>query len=160
MRVSILIVGIIILFAFIAKAPFTSQRTLEKSRTPTELIEKSSSLSLHIESSTTEEMISLSSPSSEPAQATTATTTTVEKVVRTYTEDTLREYDGQNMDLPIYIAFEGNVYDVTAGKEFYQPGGKYHFLAGTDGTNLLKMFGGDLIKKKYPIIGTYSQKPQ
>lgn len=73
----------------------------------------------------------------------------------TYTKETLAQYDGTDPDLPIYIAFEGNVYDVTSGKKFYEPGGAYHFLAGTDGTLLLRTFGGDLIKQKYSVVGTY-----
>ena len=73
-----------------------------------------------------------------------------------YTQETLARYDGTDTSLPIYIAFEGNVYDVTAGKKFYEPGGAYHFLAGTDGTTLLLIAGGETIKKKYPIVGTFA----
>ena len=73
----------------------------------------------------------------------------------TYTKETLAAYDGTNPDLPIYLAFDGDVYDVTAGRKFYEPGGAYHFLAGTDGTLLLRTFGGDLIKEKYSVVGTY-----
>lgn len=83
------------------------------------------------------------------------TPTTQEITLPTYTKETLAQYDGENPDRPIYIAFEGNVYDVTAGKKFYEPGGAYHFLAGTDGTLLLRTFGGDLIKQKYPVVGSY-----
>lgn len=75
--------------------------------------------------------------------------------IPTFTKDTLAIYDGTNLDLPIYIAFDGDVYDVTAGRKFYEAGGMYHFLAGTDGTTLLKTFGGDLIKEKYKVVGKY-----
>lgn len=73
----------------------------------------------------------------------------------TYTKETLAAYDGTNPELPIYLAFDGDVYDVTAGRKFYEPGGAYHFLAGTDGTVLLRTFGGDLIKEKYSVVGIY-----
>lgn len=72
-----------------------------------------------------------------------------------FTSETLAQYDGTNPELPIYIAFSGDVYDVTPGRKFYEPGGMYHFLAGSDGTTLLKTFGGDLIKQKYKVIGVY-----
>ncbi len=78
-----------------------------------------------------------------------------EPTLPSYTKETLLLYNGQNLDLPIYIALEGDVYDVTAGRKFYAPGGAYHFLAGTDGTILLRTFGADLIRKKYPIVGKY-----
>ena len=73
-----------------------------------------------------------------------------------FTAATLATFNGEDSSLPIYIAFEGNVYDVTGGRKFYGADGHYHFLAGTDGTKLLKIFGGSTIKKKYPVVGTFS----
>lgn len=35
----------------------------------------------------------------------------------------LAEYDGQDPSKPLYIAVRGQIYDVTAGKTFYGPGG-------------------------------------
>jgi predicted heme/steroid binding protein len=72
-----------------------------------------------------------------------------------FTKESLAQYDGTDTSLPIYVAFEGSVYDVTEGKRFYAPGGAYHFLAGTDGTPMLRIAGGGIIKEKYPIVGTY-----
>ncbi len=72
-----------------------------------------------------------------------------------FTKESLARYDGTDASLPIYLAFEGNVYDVTEGKRFYEPGGAYDFLAGTDGTTMLRIAGGGIIKKKYPVVGTY-----
>lgn len=89
---------------------------------------------------------------SEPAPAPAA-----EPALPTFTKKTLSRYDGTDPELPIYLALEGKVYDVTAGAEFYEPGGPYDYLAGTDGTTLLKLFGGDLIKEKYPVIGVYQK---
>ncbi|MCR4285709.1 MAG: hypothetical protein NUW00_02310 [Candidatus Kaiserbacteria bacterium] len=73
-----------------------------------------------------------------------------------YTTASLAQFNGEDPTLPIYIAFDGDVYDVSSGRKFYGPEGTYHFLAGSDGTSLLKIMGGDIIKKKYPVIGTFS----
>lgn len=73
-----------------------------------------------------------------------------------FTADSLAKYNGEDSSLPIYVAFDGNVYDVTEGKKFYGPDGHYNFLAGTDGTKLLRFFGGSIIEKKYPVVGTFS----
>ena len=64
----------------------------------------------------------------------------------------LKAYDGTKPGQPIYIGFEGLVYNVTAGKKYYQAGGSYHFLAGKDSTADLRIVGGDIIKKKYPVV--------
>lgn len=65
----------------------------------------------------------------------------------------LKKYDGTDPNLPIYLAYNGDVYDVTAGKEFYVLGGAYHDLAGKDSTKELNFAGGGIIKIKYKIIG-------
>lgn len=41
-------------------------------------------------------------------------------------------YNGTDPSLPIYLAVDGLVFDVTAGKPIYGPGGSYSKLAGTD----------------------------
>ena len=69
----------------------------------------------------------------------------------------LKAYDGTKSGKPIYLGFEGLVYDVTAGKEFYQIGGTYHFLAGKDSTADLRLIGGDIIKRKYPVVAELVQ---
>jgi len=74
-----------------------------------------------------------------------------------FTKESLVQYNGTDPSLPIYIAFEGTVYDVTEGKRFYEPGGAYDFLAGTDGTTMLRIAGGSTIKAKYPVVGTYAE---
>ena len=79
------------------------------------------------------------------------------KALPAFTEESLARYDGNDPSLPIYIALEGSVYDVSSGAKFYAIDGDYNFLAGTDGTMLLKIVGGDIIKKKYPVIGTYTK---
>ncbi|MBI5817263.1 MAG: cytochrome B5 [Candidatus Yonathbacteria bacterium] len=75
-----------------------------------------------------------------------------------YTALSLARYDGTNEKLPIYIALDGYVYDVTPGKEFYIPGGAYHSIAGKDGSSELHSFGGNIIKEKYKIVGVFLDK--
>jgi len=50
------------------------------------------------------------------------------------TDDQLLAYDGTDPSKPIYLALNGSIYDVTAGRHFYGPGGSYHFFAGRDAT--------------------------
>ncbi len=70
----------------------------------------------------------------------------------------LAPFDGTNPDKPIYIGLDGYVYDVTAGgKEFYVTGASYHYLAGRDSSKELDLIGGDIIKRKYPIVGVLVQ---
>ncbi|TVY35004.1 Cytochrome P450 regulator [Lachnellula subtilissima] len=49
-----------------------------------------------------------------------------------YTDADLARYDGSNPDLPILLAINGTIYDVSAGRKFYGPGGSYSFFAGAD----------------------------
>ncbi|TSA45264.1 cytochrome b5 domain-containing protein [bacterium] len=72
---------------------------------------------------------------------------------RVFSAADLQKFNGNDPNLPIYIGYEGYVYDVSAGRNFYQAGAAYHFLAGKDSTTELHIFGGDIIKRKYPIIG-------
>ncbi|KAF2124727.1 cytochrome b5, partial [Dothidotthia symphoricarpi CBS 119687] len=48
------------------------------------------------------------------------------------TDADLAKYDGTNPTLPIYLALNGTIYDVSAGRSTYGPGGSYHFFAGRD----------------------------
>ncbi|KAI8967724.1 cytochrome b5-like heme/steroid binding domain-containing protein, partial [Mycotypha africana] len=50
----------------------------------------------------------------------------------TFTEKELAFYDGSDPTKPIYLAIDGNVYDVTKGAGWYGPGGSYHHFAGKD----------------------------
>lgn len=76
-----------------------------------------------------------------------------------YTVATLAKYNGETSGLPIYIALDGYVYDVTVGKSFYVPGGTYHSIAGKDASRDLHIFGGDIIKNKYPVVGIFMVSP-
>ncbi|KAI5306990.1 hypothetical protein KEM56_005825 [Ascosphaera pollenicola] len=53
------------------------------------------------------------------------------KVFHVYTPTTLLPFNGEH-DAPVYLAVRGKVYDVTAGKNFYGPGGPYVNFAGRD----------------------------
>jgi predicted heme/steroid binding protein len=68
------------------------------------------------------------------------------------TIEELKKHDGSDPTKSIYLAYEGNIYDVTAGKEYYQVGGVYHFLAGKDSTDDLNFAGGAIVKSKYKIV--------
>ncbi|KAF9268303.1 cytochrome b5 [Marasmius fiardii PR-910] len=50
---------------------------------------------------------------------------------RLFSERVLAEFDGRVPGRPIYLAIDGDVYDVTKGKS-YQPGGSYAIMAGVD----------------------------
>lgn len=77
----------------------------------------------------------------------------VEAPLTQFTASDLKKYDGSDSNLPIYLALNGDVYDVTEGKEFYQTSGPYHYLAGRDSSSELNLIGGSIIKSKYPVIG-------
>ncbi|MDD2823210.1 MAG: cytochrome b5 domain-containing protein [Candidatus Daviesbacteria bacterium] len=72
-----------------------------------------------------------------------------------YTASDLLNFNGVDPSKPILLALDGLVYDVTPGKEFYEVGGDYHDLAGKDSSALLHIAGGDIIKRKYKVIGIY-----
>ncbi len=48
------------------------------------------------------------------------------------TLDELAAYDGADESKPIYLSINGSIYDVTAGRRIYGPGGSYHWFAGVD----------------------------
>ncbi|KAI0921983.1 hypothetical protein AcW1_004184 [Taiwanofungus camphoratus] len=51
---------------------------------------------------------------------------------RLFSERMLATFDGSNELKPIYLAIDGDVYDVSANRATYGPGGAYHMLAGKD----------------------------
>ncbi|KAK6927668.1 Cytochrome b5-like heme/steroid binding domain [Dillenia turbinata] len=54
-----------------------------------------------------------------------------------FTGQDLRSYNGSDSSKPIYIAIKGRVFDVSAGKSFYGPGGAYAMFAGRDASRAL-----------------------
>ncbi|KAK6201675.1 cytochrome b5-like heme/steroid binding domain-containing protein [Scheffersomyces amazonensis] len=49
-----------------------------------------------------------------------------------FTTEELSIYNGSNIKLPIYVAVNGSVYDVTSSPAIYGPKGTYHKLSGKD----------------------------
>ena len=89
-------------------------------------------------------------------QPKTIVSTTQKQNLPSFSRSELSRYNGTNPDEPIFIGLDGYVYDVTLGKEYYITGGAYHDIAGTDASKDLHIFGGDIIKTKYPIVGVLS----
>ncbi len=75
------------------------------------------------------------------------------QVLKTFTEQDLKEFNGEDDNKPIYIGLNGKVYDVSAGREFYRTDGPYHYLAGKDSSIELNLFGPTIITNKYKPIG-------
>jgi len=50
------------------------------------------------------------------------------------TDGQLIAYNGEDPDKPIYVAINRRIFDVSAGRSFYGPGGHYHHFAGRDAT--------------------------
>ncbi|XP_062378915.1 neudesin isoform X2 [Sardina pilchardus] len=112
------------------------------------------------------------------ASDTTLKEATHSRPVRLITEEELEKYDGSQDGQPIYMAINGVVFDVTAGKDFYAKGAPYNALVGKDSTravakmsldpkdlthdttgltedqleSLERIFTGTY-KAKYPIVG-------
>ncbi|PJA14771.1 hypothetical protein CO112_04140 [Candidatus Dojkabacteria bacterium CG_4_9_14_3_um_filter_150_Dojkabacteria_WS6_41_13] len=92
------------------------------------------------------------------AKSASNTPTTAETAsLKEFTVAVLAQYDGTDSSKPIYLAMNGLVYDVTTGKQYYEKGGTYHWLAGKDSSTDLNLIGGDIIKRKYPVIGKLVQ---
>ncbi|KAH7103015.1 cytochrome b5 [Auriculariales sp. MPI-PUGE-AT-0066] len=52
--------------------------------------------------------------------------------MKTFSEKQLKQFDGTDPTKPIYLALDGEVFDVSAGRHTYGPGGSYHHFAGVD----------------------------
>ncbi|KAJ2163632.1 hypothetical protein GGH15_004363 [Coemansia sp. RSA 562] len=64
---------------------------------------------------------------------------------RVFTQQELAKYDGSNAELPILLAIEGDVYDVTLGRGFYGLGTTYNLFAGRDAS---RAFGTNCLSRK------------
>ncbi|CDP21112.1 unnamed protein product [Coffea canephora] len=67
-----------------------------------------------------------------------------------FTLQQLKQYDGSDPSKPIYVAVKGQVFDVTAGKSFYGPGGSYCMFAGKDASRAL----AKMSKNDEDVIGS------
>lgn len=73
---------------------------------------------------------------------------------RYFSAEDLKKYNGANPKEPIYMGYEGKVYDVSTGAGFYAAGKTYNYLTGRDATAELNEVGvGEIIVRKYPVIG-------
>jgi predicted heme/steroid binding protein len=63
------------------------------------------------------------------------------------TDAELLSYNGEDPNKPIYLGFNGSIYDVSAAPSTYGPGGSYHFFAGRDAVRayLTGCFQEDLV---------------
>ncbi|KAI4254146.1 MAG: hypothetical protein LQ352_003253 [Teloschistes flavicans] len=69
-------------------------------------------------------------------------------VFRTFTPPLLKPYNGEN-NMPVYLAVNGKVFDVSSGRNFYGPGGPYENFAGRDASRGLACgsFDEDMLTK-------------
>ena len=72
---------------------------------------------------------------------------------RVFTEQELRKYDGSRK-MPVYIAYNGVVYDVTSSPYWYTGEHRNLHYAGQDLTSELPDAPhSDLVFRKFPIVG-------
>ena len=72
---------------------------------------------------------------------------------RTFTEQELRKYDGSRKN-PIYIAYQGIVYDVTSSPHWHTGEHRNLHFAGQDLTSELPDAPhSDLVFRKFPVVG-------
>ncbi|KAJ1824053.1 hypothetical protein GGH91_004693 [Coemansia sp. RSA 2671] len=64
---------------------------------------------------------------------------------RVFTPHELSMHDGSNPGLPLLLAIEGDVYDVSSGWGFYGPGSSYSLFAGRDAS---RAFGTNCLSRK------------
>ncbi|XP_077238178.1 membrane-associated progesterone binding protein 2 [Tasmannia lanceolata] len=67
-----------------------------------------------------------------------------------FTDEKLKEFNGSDASKPIYVAVKGRVFDVSAGKSFYGPGGAYCMFAGKDASRAL----GKMSKNEEDVCGS------
>lgn len=69
-------------------------------------------------------------------------------VFKNYTPPELKPFNGEN-NMPVYLAVQGKVFDVTSGRNFYGPGGPYENFAGRDASRGLACgsFDEDMLTK-------------
>ena len=53
------------------------------------------------------------------------------------TEQHLLQFNGVDATKPIYLAIKGQIFDVSAKREFYGPGGAYSIFSGKDASRAL-----------------------
>ncbi|KAJ3256544.1 hypothetical protein HK103_005287 [Boothiomyces macroporosus] len=57
---------------------------------------------------------------------------------RTFTPEELAKYNGLDLNLPVYLAIKGTVFDVSSARQdYYNEGKGYAVFAGKDASNAL-----------------------
>ncbi|KAK3852940.1 hypothetical protein Pcinc_035669 [Petrolisthes cinctipes] len=72
------------------------------------------------------------------------------------TLDQLKQYNGTDEHGRVCVSVNGKIFDVTRGKKFYGPGGRYSALAGRDATRALATFSVDDVKDSYDDLSDLS----
>jgi predicted heme/steroid binding protein len=81
----------------------------------------------------------------------------IEVPLREFTEQELRKFDGSRRN-PVYIAYHGLVYDVTASAQWYTGMHRNLHWAGQDLTSeIVDAPHTDLVFHKFPIVGKLRQ---
>ena len=75
--------------------------------------------------------------------------------MKVFTEDELKQYDGSQQGKPIYFAYKGKVYDITASPLFLD-GLHFEHYAGTDLTDYISEAPHkDEVFEKLRVVGEY-----
>jgi predicted heme/steroid binding protein len=132
--------------------PSNETETPEQTATPVQTIPEP------VAETTTAEITSaeLVPPTEEATESQSATETqpsTVEPTLKEFTPEELAQYNGENG--MIYVAYQGEVYDVSDSKYLWKNGSHHGCRAGTDITEEMdKTPHGSEILKSFPLIGT------
>jgi predicted heme/steroid binding protein len=78
---------------------------------------------------------------------------------RTFTRSELAKYKGEHGG-PIYLAVRGHVFDVSAGRKHYGPGGGYSGFAGRDASRAFAdlCFTDDCLKRAHILDDSMTQE--
>ena len=75
--------------------------------------------------------------------------------MKVFTEDELKQYDGSQQGKPIYFAYKGKVYDITASPLFLD-GLHFEHYAGTDLTDYMSEAPHkNEVFEKLRVVGEY-----
>ncbi len=78
--------------------------------------------------------------------------------MKEFTPEELAEYDGSNEDGTIYVAYQGQVYDVSSDSKLWRNGDHEGCPAGIDVTGMIEETPhGAEIMNKYPVVGTLKE---
>ncbi|MFA6027656.1 MAG: cytochrome b5 domain-containing protein [Patescibacteria group bacterium] len=81
----------------------------------------------------------------------TAIDTENKAVEKSFTEEELAKYNGQN-NMPAYVAVDGKVYDLT---QVFRNGSHFSHIAGTELTDAFYSYHAKQAISKYPVVGQF-----